>query len=496
VITLKRVVRKFHWIVLLHVVLFSAFWLTNAAFYSYANDYLTGLFGAQHDYVSLCLWISGAVGLWTAARLLSFRREFRHPLSLLSPWLHATVALIYIVFFYGSFWLLLRKSPVQLPRVGQLLLYLRVILDPVLLLAATVVAALWMRRRMPVRRPDGIRAYSTAVVPALAPLVLMWGIMLAFPPTPVYQGALPAKPLIIAHRGASTLAPENTLAAFERAAQPGTFGVEFDLSISRDGIPFLMHDDDLARTTNVAQVFPGREKDRAESFALAEVRQLNAGEWFVRSDPYKTVANGAVSEAEAKLYTSQMVPTLAELLDVVRRYKFTFIFDLKEPPADHPYGKQFFDIVFKQIHQAGIDSQVWFLVDRNQLKVIRADAPEMKPAYGVDFLHPPDAMDLAAQGYRIVNAEYGLSEDWIRQYHEAGLWVNIYTVDEAWQFSRLWLLGVNSITTSNAQEMVALAGPILSLPYSLYLPLWVGVGLLVLVILGLAVRQRLANSNR
>ncbi len=113
----------------------------------------------------------------------------------------------------------------------------------------------------------------------------------------------------------------------------------------------------------------------------------------------------------------------------------------------------------------------------------------MKATAGIDYRNPPPPEKLKEDGYQIVNAEYGLSANWIRAYHSAGLWVNLYTVDEPWQFSRLWLLGVDSITTSNAQAMVGLEQPMWSLPYSVYLSLWGLVGFLgVLIILGMTLR--------
>jgi hypothetical protein len=77
----------------------------------------------------------------------------------------------------------------------------------------------------------------------------------------------------------------------------------------------------------------------------------------------------------------------------------------------------------------------------------------------------------------VVNAEYGLSPDWIRRYQAAHLWVNLYTVDEPWEFSRAWLLGVNSVTTSNVQAMTDLQTPLFGFPYRLYIFLWIGCGL-------------------
>jgi glycerophosphoryl diester phosphodiesterase len=262
------------------------------------------------------------------------------------------------------------------------------------------------------------------------------------------------------------------------AASLGVYGLETDIHISRDGTPFLMHDDTLKRTTNVMEVFPNREKDRAEYFTLAEVSQLNAGKWFVEQDPYKTIANGLVSAGQVEEYSRQTVPTLAEELQIVRNNKLVFIFDLKQPPDDQAYAKSFFNICLSQLQEAGIDPQVWFLVDRNRLEVIRSAAPEMKPAYSVDYQMPPLVGNLKAAGYQIVNAEYGLSKGWIRKYQNANLWVNLYTIDEPWLYSRLWLLGVNSTTTSNAQAMIALSRPILSMSFAQYLVLWSAVGIL------------------
>jgi hypothetical protein len=121
---------------------------------------------------------------------------------------------------------------------------------------------------------------------------------------------------------------------------------------------------------------------------------------------------------------------------------------------------------------------VWYLVDGSQIEALRAAAPEMLPAAGVDYHSPPSTDELINQGYKIVNAEYGIDPGLIRQYQDAGLWVNLYTVDEPWQFSRLWLLGADSITTSNAGVMAELTRPFLSMSFSLYLALWILVGLI------------------
>jgi glycerophosphoryl diester phosphodiesterase len=75
-----------------------------------------------------------------------------------------------------------------------------------------------------------------------------------------------------AHRGASASAPENTLAAFVLAERQGADGIELDVQLSRDGVPVILHDETLERTSN------GR--GRADRQTWAELRQLDAGSWF------------------------------------------------------------------------------------------------------------------------------------------------------------------------------------------------------------------------
>ncbi len=85
---------------------------------------------------------------------------------------------------------------------------------------------------------------------------------------------------IIAHRGASQDAPENTVPAFDAAVEAGADLVEVDVQLSADGVPFLFHDDTPERTTDVAGVFPDRIDDPITSFTWEELQQLDAGAWF------------------------------------------------------------------------------------------------------------------------------------------------------------------------------------------------------------------------
>lgn len=128
------------------------------------------------------------------------------------------------------------------------------------------------------------------------------------------------KPLLIAHRGASGYAPEHTLAAYKLAIEQGADFVEQDLQVTKDGVLICLHDPDLGRTTNVADVFPGRATMRdpietgqpkrgwyAVDFTLAEIKRLDAGSWFNRANPF----------AAKPAYTAQRVPTMEETIKLV-----------------------------------------------------------------------------------------------------------------------------------------------------------------------------------
>ena len=115
-----------------------------------------------------------------------------------------------------------------------------------------------------------------------------------------------AKLLIWAHRGASALAPENTLSAFRAAVAAGADGLELDIQLSRDGIPVVVHDETVARTTNGV----GRVRD----LSLRELQGLDAGSWF---------------SAE---FAGEKIPTLGEVLDTFAG-KIALNLEIKEPRA-------------------------------------------------------------------------------------------------------------------------------------------------------------------
>jgi len=140
--------------------------------------------------------------------------------------------------------------------------------------------------------------------------------------------------LNIGHRGASRLAPENTLAGARKALQVGADMWELDLAVTADGVVVLAHDDSLLRTSNVREVFPGRDPWLLKDFTLAELRRLDFGSWFNAAAP----ASPDPDDPEAiEDYSAEPIPTLREALAFTRDHGWRVdveVKDLKGAPGE------------------------------------------------------------------------------------------------------------------------------------------------------------------
>lgn len=298
---------------------------------------------------------------------------------------------------------------------------------------------------------------------------LLIGVLCIFPfispffliPSTVFQSAIPPKPLIIAHRGASHLAPENTLVAAEQAVMFGADGIEVDLTISYDGVIFLLHDDTLRRTTNVAEVFPERAGENAASFNFSELRSLDAGSWFVDSDPFKTIQDGYISESTAESYRGELIPSLEEIINFTRDNGLLLDIDAKGPPSGHPYDASFNNILLTQLNNSGMGKDI--LLGSSQ--ALSLNMTYVTGALSVD--------QLIILGSELVNTHHGLTNKQFREYEESGIQTMTWTVDSVSRFSQLWCLGVDIIKTNNLHIMVPLTSPIWNMDRTFYYLAWI-----------------------
>ncbi|MBI2886102.1 MAG: hypothetical protein HYY02_02715 [Chloroflexi bacterium] len=120
-----------------------------------------------------------------------------------------------------------------------------------------------------------------------------------------------SSPIIIAHRGASGYAPENTVASFDKALELGFPDIEFDIRASKDGIAVVIHDATVDRTTSAGTVLSASGPHPVQSLMLAELKALDAGAWFGPD------------------FAGQRLPTLEELFDRYRE-RARFWVEVKE----------------------------------------------------------------------------------------------------------------------------------------------------------------------
>jgi glycerophosphoryl diester phosphodiesterase len=136
--------------------------------------------------------------------------------------------------------------------------------------------------------------------------------------------------LNIAHRGASSLAPENTLSAARKGLEVGADMWELDVQLTADGELIVIHDSTLKRTSNVEDVFPHRRPWQVHEFTLDEISKLDFGSWFMEQDPFGQIAAGVVTEEDIESYVGEPAPTLEQALLFTRKHNWLVNLEIKD----------------------------------------------------------------------------------------------------------------------------------------------------------------------
>ncbi|MFI5455645.1 MAG: glycerophosphodiester phosphodiesterase [Isosphaerales bacterium] len=203
------------------------------------------------------------------------------------------------------------------------------------------------------------------------------------------------RPAILAHRGDSFRAPENTLEAARLAWQAGADAWELDVQLTRDGVPIVLHDQSLLRTTDVARRFAsdprGQNGFRVSDFDFDEVKTLDAGSWFVAKDggPRSAHSFGTFNRLEPawiEHYRSGrvIIPTLAEALTLTKQQDWLVNVEIKSFP-EGPVG--LVERVLEVVEQLEIAARV-LISSFDHTDVALADRPGREHALGILTLTP------------------------------------------------------------------------------------------------------------
>lgn len=233
-------------------------------------------------------------------------------------------------------------------------------------------------------------------------------------------------PFVVAHRGASKEAPENTLAAFRRAIELNADLLECDVYLSADGVPVLLHDGTLNRTTNGS--------GSITSLTLEQIKQLDAGSW-----------KGAD-------FAGEKIPTLEELLELAKG-KAQVLIEIKQA------GQATVAATVAAIRKTGMTNNVVIQsFNPESVKLAAQLAPDIPRAL---LLNDPGIRNAAVAGAFIVKQvlESGanavsihyaaITPELVRYLHSRGIAVFVWTVDDRYYLQRMITAGVDAIITND-----------------------------------------------
>lgn len=252
-------------------------------------------------------------------------------------------------------------------------------------------------------------------------------------------------PITIGHRGAAGVVPENTLESFRRGLEDGAAIVETDLHATRDGVLVLLHDDDVARTTDGAGAVSG--------MTLAELKRLDAG--------YRFAADGRFPFRGQGL----RVPTLEEAFDALPGARFNI--EIKEA------GAGVVEKTLETIARAGRAETTLLAAEKDPimasirdevartgiavaigacvgdvLRCVRAAVDDTAPPAGVMALQVPAAFG----GRALVTPEL------VRFAHRHGIQVHVWTVNDPAQMRTLLGIGVDGLISDHPARVRDVVG--------------------------------------
>jgi glycerophosphoryl diester phosphodiesterase len=242
-----------------------------------------------------------------------------------------------------------------------------------------------------------------------------------------WSGKFPV--LVIAHRGFSGGAPENTLAAFKKAIDLGVDMIELDVLLSKDGQIVVIHDDTLNRTTN--------GKGRVTDYTLDELKQLDAGSWF------------------GNQFSGEKIPTLKEVLELTRGKMFLNI-ELKKGNLGRYTMMDLADRSLQEVEEVGMLNQVVFAsFDPSAIDRIIGKNPKIPVAliYNQSWTFPQEVT--GGRSVTVLSCSgMVLTQTNITNTHQRGMKVIVWTLNTEEHMEHFLNMGVDGIVTNYPDRLI------------------------------------------
>ena len=244
---------------------------------------------------------------------------------------------------------------------------------------------------------------------------------------PYWSGKYPV--MIIAHRGFSGAAPENTLASFQKAIEIGSDMIELDVQLSKDGKLVVLHDNTLERTTN--------GQGRVEDYNLQELKKLDAGAWL-----------GAQ-------FSGEKIPTLEEALDLAKGRVLVNI-EIKHPEHGQYPITDLADHALEEVKNAGvIDRVIFSSFNPAALEWMKKNEPRVWGAllYHRAWNSLPEVT--GGREYSVLNLRNSyLTKTKIDEIRRDGMKVNVYTVNPGEDLEQFVKSNVDGIITNHPDRLI------------------------------------------
>lgn len=263
--------------------------------------------------------------------------------------------------------------------------------------------------------------------------------------------------LIGAHRGARSLAPENTLFAAQKARACNAHFWEMDVHMVADGEVVVFHDPTLERTTDIEsrEGFRDRKPWNIHEFTGSELKTLNAGSFFLETDPYGTVAAGEIPEEDRAAIGAQRIPTLRETLEFTKQHDLPMNLEIKDQTG-HASHESIVRAVLDLVADTGTEGLILFSsFNHEYMRQIKKQAPHLPTAALQEDGHPEDLSTyLHSLGVSAYHPDHRFTTPGlIREMRDEGIHVIPWTVNDETEARTLLDAGAKAIITDFPQRM-------------------------------------------
>lgn len=248
-------------------------------------------------------------------------------------------------------------------------------------------------------------------------------------------------PLILGHRGASALAPENTIAAFRRSVEDGADGIEFDVRLTGDGVAVVIHDATLERTATVHR--------HVSQMTAAELSATDVGKWFE-------------AQKGSPGFSGETVPSLQQVFDLYSENDGLLYLEMK---PDAGTESELVSEVVRMIKRSNLGDRI--IVECFDLPLIQR-VKQLDPTIRTAALFEPKlSRPISFVRRKLAAIAHHHGADEIALHHalaspraienslRLGLRVVVWTVDNSDWVPRAQALGVNGLITNNPAKLLA-----------------------------------------